>query len=417
MQHHRAWQHPRHSRRHGLTTPLVMLALLVAMCGLALILDRMWLEATRLELNTAAEAAALAGARDLASDQRLLPEITAKQLEDEATQSAVFACWANRAAGQPVVVSEADVQFSTIKADSSVEVVSNDGSLVDNGLVSQVDDETELPNRILVQAHRTRFRGNPVALFISQLTNQPYGDAVGIAAAKIDPRIVGVRPVSGSVVPALPLAIWKVDPTGQRSDTWQVAIEQRLGRDDYGYDTTTDSVTSGGDGIPELTLTSARRDGPAIVVNLQLLDIGTAFDEKKLSRQITQGWLAEDLATWNGEFRLSTDLNSTDVITLPGLPFLESADRDALDQIVGSARVAMLYDSAATGDSAQVSQINCSRLVAIRVLQVSDQDDGSCQIVVQPAVLATRTAIVDASQDLESIDHRSAYLYRLELTR
>lgn len=393
-----------HSRRHGLTTPLVMGALLVAMCGLALILDRMWLEATRLELHTAAEAAALAGARELASDQRLLPEVDGQLLSDDATQSAVFASLANRAAGQPVVITEADISFAV----SPIETADDE---------SPTSAEESLPNVIRVQAHRTRFRGNPVALFISQLTRQPYGDAVGQAAAKIDSHVVGVRPISGSAVPALPLAIWKVDPTGQRTDTWQAAIEQRKGRDDYGYDAASGTVTSGGDGIPELTLNSARRDGPVHVANLQLLDIGTKFDEEKLQRQISVGWIADDLNAWSGEFRLSTAQKSSDMVTLSGLPYLESADRDAFDQIVGAARVALLYDTASAVENAKVQQVQCTRLVAIRVLQVIDQPDGSCQIIIQPAVLATRTALVDDAFDTETPVDSGAYLYRLELTR
>jgi len=393
-----------HSRRQGLTTPLVVGALLVAMCGLALILDRMWLEATRLELHTAAEAAALAGARELASDQRLRPDVDGQQLSDDATQSAVFASLANRAAGQPVQIAEADITFSDTAA----------ASTSDAGLAT---DQASLPDLIRVQAHRTRFRGNPVALFISQLTRQPYGDAVGQAAAKIDAHVIGLRPVSGSAIPALPLAIWKLDPTGQRTDTWQAAIEQRKGRDDYGYDAATGSVTTGGDGLPELTLKSARRDGPVSVANLQLLDIGTHFDEPKLQRQIRTGWLPEDLTNWNGEFRLTTAAKSSDSLTLSGMPYLESGDRDAFDEVVGAARVALIYDSAAAAEHARVQQVQCTRMVAIRVLQVQDQADGSCQMIIQPAVLATRTALVDPAQSAEESTPSLAYVYRLELTR
>ncbi len=47
----------RKSRRRGFTTPAVAIALLVVMAGLALVLDRLWLDTADLELTTAAEAA------------------------------------------------------------------------------------------------------------------------------------------------------------------------------------------------------------------------------------------------------------------------------------------------------------------------------------------------------------------------
>lgn len=385
---------------------MVAVALLVAMCGLALILDRLWLEATRLELQTAAEAAVLAGARELASDQRLLPNASEEQLSDAATQSAVFASIANRAAGQPVEITEGDITFS-----SHLNTVESATSSVD------VDPSNQLPDLIRVEAHRTRFRGNPVALFISQLTRQPYGDAVSIAAARIDDRVIGVRPISGSTIPALPLAIWQADPSGQRGDTWQVAIEQRKGRDEYGYDEAEHAVTSGSDGIPELTLTSARRNGPVHVANLQLLDIGTKFDEQQLGQQIRAGWTSEQLSNWGGEFRLSALPKSTESVTVSGLPYLESADRDALDAIVGMSRIALLYNSASATEGQTSQQVQCTRMVAIRVLRVIDQPDGSCQLIVQPTVLATRTALVDPSLTTDSQTDTDTYLYRLELTQ
>ncbi len=400
-------------RRRGLTTPLVAAALLVAMMGLALILDRLWLEAARLELTTAAEASALAGARQLASDLRLAPEHDPQSLRDLAVQAAMMAAVQNRVAGETVVINEQDLHFpapTILDADSS----------------NATAEEPSAPETIIVSAHRTRFRGNPVALFIGELTGQPFGDAVGQAGASISSQVVGVRPLPGTVVPAIPLAIWRIDPTGQRTDTWQTAIEQRRGRDDYGYDEHSRSVTAGSDGIPELMLRTARLNGPATDANVQLVDIGTHFQDEELLRQFQLGWSPADLENWGGELRLATNNAGANgsSLQLEGLPQLEIADRDALDSILGEPRIALVYSTAAPAADGRTQSVDCVRLVAVRVLKVSDHSDGSCRITIQPTVIATRTALAgtpQAQDDPETIPvgtaSHSTYIYRLQLTQ
>ena len=316
-----------------MTAPLVAVALLLAMLGLALILDRLWLEAARLELTTAAEAAALAAARELASDARLQPHVDPRSLEDLAVQAAMMTAVQNRAAGQPVMVEESDIAFFPRPSDhSNLEYI-------------DASESSEVPNRVVVTAHRTRFRGNPVALFVSELTRQPSGDAIGTASARLDSRVAGVRPFSGATVPAIPLAIWQRDPSGERTDTWYAAIEERRGRDDFGFDPETNEIVQEPDGIPELTLRSQALRGTIDVANLQLIDVGNQFQDDVLERQWSTGWTTVDLATWGGELRLSSGtlgVNSSS-LSLRGLSTLQTSDRIALEQLTGQPRLAVLY--------------------------------------------------------------------------
>lgn len=402
----------------GITIPLVAAALLVAMLGLALILDRLWLEATRLELTTAAEASALAGARALASDRRLLVEPPIQTVVDDAVQAVLMSAVQNRSAGQPVEVREEDVEFLTINGEPAAD--SGEG----------LDDES-LPATVRVSAVRTRFRGNPVALFLAELTRQPYGDAVGQAAATLRDDVVGVRPLAGSTVPGLPLAIWHRDPLQKRTDTWQVAIEQRRGSDQFGYDEQSGHVTQEPDGLPELTLQTMPRGGSPAAANLQLVDLGTKFQAAALIEQLTRGWSPGDLAGWNGELRLPAGPDvPAQRLSLNGLPDLASAERDALERLIGESRIALLYGTAVAQQDSSVHSVDCLRLVAIRVLQVRDHSDGSCHVTIQPSVLATRTALVEPRA--EGSDHATLaegpassetpalvgpFVYRLELTQ
>ena len=69
----------RHSRqlvgrqpsRRGSTALMAVIALVVMMLCVALVLDRLWMEAVMVELTTGAEAAALAAGREYVSDDML----------------------------------------------------------------------------------------------------------------------------------------------------------------------------------------------------------------------------------------------------------------------------------------------------------------------------------------------------------
>lgn len=422
-------------RRRGLTTPAFAGILIVVMLGVALILDRLWLEAVRLELITAAEAAALSAGRELASDELLKVDATPRRVADQAVQSAIMAALQNRAAGMPVSLEEQDVVFPQLVAAQAAETGSPWSS----------SDTDIFPKSVIVTAQRTRFRGNPVALWITELTRQPFGDAVGQAAATITGPVIGVRPLEGSAVPALPLAIWLRDPTGERQDTWQAAIEMRLGRDDFRYDAENQRVVEEPDGIPELTLRTIRPGGPWTEANMRLLDIGSQFHDDRLEAQWKTGWTAADLAEWGGELRIDSqrttstedveddstsfhyetaasdgdgedDEESPAGLRLRGLPQLESNDRDALQQQLGIPRIALLYSAAEDVDGQPWQQVECVQFVAIRVLQVVDLPDGSCRITIQPTVMATRTAIVGTDAGAHAPLAQPACLYRLQLS-
>lgn len=433
--------------RVGAVTPGVVAGLLLALCGFALVLDYVWLETARLELTTTAEAAALAAAHRLASDDLLIPGSDVQQRMDVARTEAIAIASENHVVGQPVQLLDQDVRFGVLQWNQSV------------ATWQFVEDDTA-PQTVLVTATRARSRANPIGLFLAGLTGQPVGDVVTRAEATVNNRVIGVRPFQGGRVPALPLAIWKVDPAGKRTDTWQEQIVNGRGTDKFHFDETTQSVQEGGDGIPEMRLHSLRTGGLPSDVNMQLLDLGTGFDAEQLVKQIESGWSVTDLAEWDGQLCLGptaadspasagssssttgtngnneagnggtspasgsatsagsaspTNTNSA-TANLRSTAELKSEERDALTKIIGQTRIVPLYVSAVSVNSAVNSQqtTQCVEFVAVRVLAVNDQPDGSCELVVQPTVMATRTVlVVDSSQSVPA--HK--YLYKLSLTQ
>ena len=151
-------------RRRGLTTPAVAIALLVIMMGLALIVDRIWLETAKLELRTAAEAAALAAAAELASDGMLQANMTVDLLMSNARQSAAWIAEQNYVGGIPVnlnIEPEGDIRF---------------GFLYQDTMGIRFQESTVNPTTVVVTALRTRANNNPIALFIAGATGLPFGD-------------------------------------------------------------------------------------------------------------------------------------------------------------------------------------------------------------------------------------------------
>lgn len=384
-------------RRRGFTTPLVAAVLLIAMMGLALVLDRLWMESARIELTTTAEAAALAAAAQLATDDRLSGVRLSQESLRDAVEAAADIARQNLVAGQPVTLDTAtDIRF---------------GHLVANTETGETPflESHHLPSHVVVTAHRTRFRGNPVALFLAELTQQPAGDVIVQAGASLSNQIVGVRPFSGAPVPALPLAIWQRDPSHKRTDTWESCIEQRRGRDEFAWDDRTQSVVRGSDEIPELTLKTVRRGSRTMDGNAFVLDIGSGFQSEPLARQFEHGWNETDLSEWDGELDLPKALR--------GLPQLTGDDRNALDRQVGTPRIVALYSTAKCSGRGPDCEVHCTQLVAIRVLQVTDQPDGSCHVIVQPTVLTTRTAVTATADAAQQDVVANPYIYRLQLTQ
>lgn len=383
----------------------VAMALLVVGACLALVFDRLWLDAAQIELQAAAEAAALAGAGQLASDARLQPPPV--DLVTPARDAAIATGQKNFSVGTAVNLQDGDngdVQVGTIVMSS------------ENGHPEFVE-ETERPTTCVVRAARLISRGNPVALFFRELTSNTRGNVQAIAEASVDNRIIGVQPGDNSPVPALPIAIMYTHADPRREDTWMNMINRRLGTDLYGYDSETGEVINGPDGIPEITLhttyTSADAE-EASKVNTLIMDIGTGMSERRVAEQIKTGWTVAQLKSFGGEFRTDQGPQILDVDAASNTPVM-----DELQQLVGQARICGLYinhqpTSNVIGTAAIVD------LAAIRILAIQEQGPTQMKMTVQPAVIATRTALLSSHDAAwlsgDGTEQSNPYIFKLFLS-
>jgi hypothetical protein len=252
------------------------------------------------------------------------------------------------------------------------------------------EESTTNTTTVVVSALRTRATNNPIALFIAGATNLPFGDVATRAQATISNDVVGLCPIEGSPIPALPIAIWESDPSGDRDDTWDNLIEARKGTDEYSFDESTHSVVSGSDGIPEMVLRSMRVGQDPAEANMLLLDIGTGVDDTEVTRQFTSGLTVKDLENLDGMLWLGQGAT----LDLTATPDFDGAQLTALENMIGECRICFLYSKSVPQRQPPDVTATCTQIVAIRILAVSGTVNGSCDVTIQPTVMTTRTAVL-----------------------
>jgi hypothetical protein len=389
------WPITDRSPRRGTLLPAIAIAILVVGSALALVVDRLWLDAARAELRTAAEAAALASAARLADDDRINLAVDPAALSAAARQAGIDAASDNTVAGEPV-------RFEH----------ESDGEIRIGALVRGANGEREfihtnhLPTVASVLAVKARAIGNPVA----RLFHSNGGDAMVHVAASLSNHVMGLRPFDGANAPVLPLAVLEADPSGQREDTWAVQIEAGAGGDRFRFNRDTKQVEPQPDGLPEILLHFQTPGRPADEANAHFVDVGNGFIGAQLTRQIRRGWEAIDLAKFGGVFptRSGESLRSR--------ASLDDASLAALSETIGQKRIVLLYGAYTDGGSG-FGQLNLARLAAGRIMAIEASSEGTPVIVMQPAVVSTRTAIVDFHAAEAGSGSGNPYVYKVYLTR
>ncbi len=189
--------------RRGVITPLAAGVMLVALFGISLIVNRLWLDAASLEVTTCIETAVLAAGQELASDELLKEKPDYQLLMDRAVKQANSALILNTVAGQRMGV-------ELIKGDNLF--FGRSIPAADTGLNRFIQTENS-PMSIQIKTHHANRIHNPVAEFMSELTDTKPGSTRAQIEASIDNHVIGIRPFENVSIPAFPLAILKNDPS------------------------------------------------------------------------------------------------------------------------------------------------------------------------------------------------------------
>ncbi|MFK7777834.1 MAG: hypothetical protein QM501_06885 [Gimesia sp.] len=403
--------------RRGIITPLAAMVLLVVLAGISLIVNRLWLDAASLEVTTCIETAVLAAGQELVADELLKENPDYETLMERAEKAANKAIVLNTVAGQRIGIPL--TKGTNLFFGKSVPVG-------DSGVKRFLQTDHQ-PISVQLKIHQKGRLNNPVADFMSEFSSsKPETTGVQIEAS-INNHVIGIRPFDNVSVPAFPLAILKNDPSGKHTETWELQIDQKKGKDEYRFNPDTKTVTRGSDGIPEIRLTGKPRRGNISDANMQILDFGSRHNSESVERQILSGLTKQDLKHFHGEL-----IFNAGPIQVKCSPEIEDNEQDAFQKMTGQCRICFLYDHVETLSRTYTGLADCTNMVAGRIMSIKRLENQTCEIVLQPGVMTTRTAILAEAKPDETQSktaqnskiisdndqqRKNKYIYKLYLTQ
>jgi hypothetical protein len=355
---------PTHQRRKGAIGVLAAFLMIVLLAITAFAVDMGYLCLVRTDLQTSADAAALAGAKALldARMATLDPDYVAalSSSSNTATQFAQL----NYVAGKKPNLGNGDVVIGYL-ANTPNATLDTSGQ---NGY-----------NAVQVRVRRTAGQNGAVPLFFARAIGTREAESQAVATAAFVTDVSGFRiPSDSSNLMMLPFAVkiqdWRTLMAGQGDDRWS-------------YDPVQKQVSHGADGTREICLYPLDTGSSG---NLGMVDLGTPNNSTSdICRQITEGLNAQDLQFLGGNVSVSQLLN--------GDTGVSAGCKQALDSIAGQPRIIPLYDLVTgTGNTAQfrVAGFACVRIMDVKL-------NGSLTnvkaITVQPATISTKGTIPGSS--------------------
>jgi hypothetical protein len=248
-------------------------------------------------------------------------------------------------------------------------------------------------NSVMIRIRCTGDRGQQSPLFFARVLGFDEFDTVAEATATFDDSVTGFQITQNTGNCSLmPFAILEEDWINQVLDGW--------GTDDWSYDLETRTVSSGPDGIPEMTMYPVDMNDSDFSIddntgsgNWTTLDIGGGDNSTAvLERQILEGVSAEDLADLGRELRLDPTTGTLDLTADTGISV---GMKDALESVVGQPRTIALYDLVTDGGNNMIYRI--VGFVGIRVTDLRLTGANARRyVVIQPAYVCDPTAVTDS---------------------
>jgi hypothetical protein len=388
--------------------------------ALALVVNQGRLWQARAELENATDAAALAGAGALAGDALLVSNpILMPDLLDQARAAAIQFAQDNQVAGQPLVLDPnltnaagGDIVFG------SIDNAAGGGFVAAQNVGDPANASLTAINAVRITGRRTRARGNPISLSAGRFLTMDSTDLTVTSTAFLDRDVIGFRPSALQSVSLAPVALLS-DPNGTLPESWEFQVRQ-AGQQEYRYDPSTrqNVAVPNGQGVPQVQFCLGLPDATNGPNNVALLELG-ASDLSALTRQLSQGVTAADLAGFGGQLVIPATgplfVNGTRVGPARTDPLLAQLWQ-ALDELrqQGTPRIWPLYSSF---DAAQ-GQAAVTGFVAARVVQVEPlAANAPLCVILQPTVVVSSAAVTDPARRGSGITLPNPYVCKVRLTR
>jgi hypothetical protein len=175
--------------------------------------------------------------------------------------------------------------------------------------------------------------------------------------------------------------------------TWQTMMAGQS-TDQYTYNTSTNTVTSGPDGIYESQLYPVSSGSPG---NWGTIKVGVSNNSTSvLSAQITGGITPSQLATFpNSTIQLDTT-QTPPSITFQGNPGISAGIKSALTSIIGQPVAVPIYDE--NGGNGNNAWYRVIYFQPARIMSVNFQGNPK-YVIIQPAILNDPTGLGGTPQD------------------
>jgi hypothetical protein len=338
------------------------------------------------ETQNGADAAALAAALNLVSDDLLTVDVRrAGDRLSRSRRAAVTLGHANFAGGERLTLDP------NVSHDPGGDVVFGhlDHPVGGNFEPAGPDVSDCVGDR--VNAVRITLRRAPVRAPFGG--NAPQREVVARSTAMLDWSVVGFRPNNDLPIPLIPIGIF-TDHKGERPDSWDTHCRRRE-RDERKYDYDARKFLAGNDGIPELSVVLGPRtsdhETPGTFLRVGVGSFGETIE------QVRSGLNRHHLDTQFGAggFVFGVD-NTLHMPSSSNCPGVGQPGRSAIDAALGDVlesgepRLWPLFSASEKEDSVRVTG-----WVAARVVAREPAPGGGIKLILQPAVLSHPSAVTE----------------------
>ena len=378
---------PGHRTGSIIVMSAVLMVFLFAMLAFAVDVGYMML--VRTQLQSSADAAALAATDDLYNSRFAKPEPLISSALNQARTTARFFAASNGVAGLACNLADSDITIGRL-------------DLASGPTASLTFTNPARFNAVQVRVRRTDDQNGEVPLFFARMMGINAMESRAVAMAAYADNFVGFAtpPTDGSGnLQLLPFALdkgtWDALMAGNTADTWSWNADAK-------------TVSAGSDGVREANLYPQGTGSPG---NRGTVDVGNPNNSTKdLSRQITDGISAQDFS-YLPDGKLEFGVNGT--ISLNGDTGMSAGFKDELASIVGQTRIIPIFNAVSgNGNNAQYTIV---QLAGVRVMAVSMTGDPSERyVMVQPANVTVQNGIPgsDASQYSYYLFSKKVWLVR-----
>ena len=369
--------------RRGAVLPIVAVMVVALVGMLAFSVDLGYISVVRGQLQSGADAAALASASQLL-DRDWLEGVSSQSTSNADAAAQRFAS-ANVAGGVSLNLGSGDVVYGYIARPS------------DPACPFETDRRPYNSAQVTVQ--RTTVQNGELGLFFARIFNQGSLPLSARATATYEGNIGGFEfndNYPGQKCLLLPFSLdYRI---------WDDALNEVIeSNDNWAYDPVTQTAVPGKDGINEVKLFPTKKLAPG---NFGTVDIGDSNNSASdLARQILHGPNKADFDLMGGKVELGPDGK----LVLNGDTGISAGVKDELESIIGMPRIIPLHESVTgNGNNAMFTIV---RFVGCVILEVK-LTGGDKYVMIQPEFATDSTAIGGGPES----DH--SFVYKpLKLTR